>query len=79
MLKSISNFIILFSVFFIVYSFMNMNAISTSDFYINIMLSISFICTNIFNIRNFNRKGMIILNTITTICLLIAIILWIIS
>lgn len=79
MLRSISNFIILFSVFFIVYSFMNMNAISTSEFYINITLSISFICTNIFNIRNFNRKGMIILNTITIICLSIAIILWLIS
>ena len=79
MLKSISNFIIGFAVFFIVYSFMNINAISTSEFYINITLSISFICTNIFNVINFNRKGMIILNTIASICLLIAIILWLLS
>ncbi len=79
MLKSISNFIIGFAVFFIIYSFMNMNALSTSEFYINIALAISFICTNIFNVINFNREGMIILNTITIICLLIAIILWLIS
>ncbi|MBP2631554.1 MAG: hypothetical protein H6Q70_2182 [Firmicutes bacterium] len=79
MLKSISNFIIGFAVFFIVYSFMNINAISTSEFYINITLAISFICTNIFNVINFNRKGMIILNTIASICLLIAIILWLLS
>jgi hypothetical protein len=79
MLKSISNFIIGFAIFFIVYSFMNINALSTSEFYINITLAISFICTNIFNVKSFNKKGMIILNTITIICLLIAIILWLIS
>lgn len=79
MLKSISYFIMGFAIFFIIYSFLHITTLSTSEFYINITLAISFICTNIFNVVTFKKKGMIILNTIATLCLLIAIILWLIS